>query len=120
MQPFDEVKAQIEAELKQQKAAQKFAAAADQFQNLVYEQADSLAGAAKALDLKVEIDAVHHALAGAGASPWAIPSSSQALFSPESIQSKRNTEAIEIGAERAHRRRASSSTSRRRRVPSTT
>ncbi len=34
---------QIEADLKRQKAAQKFAAAADQFQNLVYEQADSLA-----------------------------------------------------------------------------
>ena len=40
--PFDEAKAQIEADLKRQKVRQKFAAAADQFQNLVYEQADSL------------------------------------------------------------------------------
>ena len=54
VQSFDEVKGRIEADLKRQKAAQKFAAAADQFQNLVYEQADSLAGAAKALNLKVE------------------------------------------------------------------
>ena len=53
-QPFEEVRAQIEGELKKQKAAQKFATAADQFQNLVYEQADSLAGTGKALDLKVE------------------------------------------------------------------
>ena len=52
--PFEEVKAQIETELKRQKAAQKFAAAADQFQNLVYEQADSLAPVAKALGLKVQ------------------------------------------------------------------
>ena len=33
---------------------QKFAASADQFQNLVYEQADSLAGVAKALNLQVQ------------------------------------------------------------------
>ncbi len=51
------MKGRIEADLKRQKASQKFAAAADQFQNLVYEQADSLAGAAKALDLKVETTA---------------------------------------------------------------
>ena len=43
VRPFDEVKAQIETDLKRQNTAQKFAAAADQFQNLVYEQADSLA-----------------------------------------------------------------------------
>ena len=38
---FDEVKGQIESEMKRQRVSQKFAAAADQFQNLVYEQADS-------------------------------------------------------------------------------
>ena len=57
----------IEADVKRQKAAQKFAAAADQFQNLVYEQADSLAGAAKALDLKVETTQFVTRCAGAGA-----------------------------------------------------
>src|SRR4029079_18177352 len=39
IRPFEEVKQQIETELKRQKASQKFASAADQFQNLVYEQA---------------------------------------------------------------------------------
>jgi peptidyl-prolyl cis-trans isomerase D len=96
VQSFDEVKSRIEADLKRQKASQKFAAAADQFQNLVYEQADSLAGAAKALDLKVETTAFVtrpqvQALAMNNAKFV------QALFSPESIQSKRNTEAIEVG-----------------------
>lgn len=95
-QSFDEVKARIEADVKHQKAAQKFAASADQFQNLVYEQADSLAGAAKALDLKVESTPL---VTRAQVQALALGNAKfvQALFSPESIQSKRNTEAIEVG-----------------------
>jgi peptidyl-prolyl cis-trans isomerase D len=96
VQSFDEVKGRIEADLKRQKASQKFAAAADQFQNLVYEQADSLAGAAKALDLKVETTAF---VTRAQVQALAMNNGKfvQALFSPESIQSKRNTEAVEVG-----------------------
>jgi peptidyl-prolyl cis-trans isomerase D len=93
--PFDEVKTQIEDELKKQKVGQKFAAAADQFQNLVYEQADSLAGAGKALDLKVEqtplVTRAQVQAIGRGN-----PKFAAAVFSPESIQGKRNTEAIEV------------------------
>jgi peptidyl-prolyl cis-trans isomerase D len=96
MQPFDEVKGQIEADLKRQRAQQKFAASADQFQNLVYEQADGLAGAAKALNLKVETTP-YISRAQAQALAMGNPKFVQALFAPESIQSKRNTEAIEIG-----------------------
>jgi len=96
VQSFDEVKGRIEADLKRQKAAQKFASAADQFQNLVYEQADSLAGAAKALDLKVQttpfVTREKIQSLAMGSTKFV-----QALFSPESIQSKRNTEAIEVG-----------------------
>ncbi len=94
--PFDEVKAQIEADLKRQKAAQKFAAAAEQFQNLVYEQADSLQGAAKALGLTVQTSPL---ITRAQAQALARGSAKfvQALFSPESIQGRRNTEAIEVG-----------------------
>jgi peptidyl-prolyl cis-trans isomerase D len=96
MQPFDEVKGQIETDLRRQRAQQKFAAAADQFQNLVYEQADGLAGAAKALNLKVETTP-YVTRAQAQALAMGNPKFVQALFAPESIQSKRNTEAIEIG-----------------------
>jgi len=94
--PFDEVKAQIETDLKRQKTAQKFAAAADQFQNLVYEQADSLAPVAKALGLAVETSPL---VTRAQAQQIAMGSAKvvQALLSPESIAAKRNTEAIEIG-----------------------
>jgi peptidyl-prolyl cis-trans isomerase D len=96
VQSFDDVKGRIETELKRQKASQKFAAAAEQFQNLVYEQADSLAGAAKTLDLKVETTAF---VTRAQVQALAMGSAKfmQALFSPESVQSKRNTEAIEVG-----------------------
>jgi len=96
VQTFDEVKGRIEAELKRQKAAQKFASAAEQFQNLVYEQADSLQGAAKTLGLKVETTPF---VTRDKVSALAMGSAKfvQALFSPESIQSKRNTEAIEVG-----------------------
>jgi hypothetical protein len=93
---LDEAKGQIEADLKRQKVTQKFAGAADQFQNLVYEQADSLAGVAKALGLQAKT------------TDWATRADAQklafgnakfvqALFAPESVSAKRNTEAIEVG-----------------------
>jgi peptidyl-prolyl cis-trans isomerase D len=94
-QSFDEAKAAIEQELKRQKATQKFVEAADQFQNLVYEQADSLQAAAKGLNLEVKTTpmltrAQLQALAQNN------PKFIQAVFSPESLQAKRNTEAIEV------------------------
>ncbi len=96
VRPFEEVRPQIETDVRRQKAAQKFAAAADQFQNLVYEQADSLQGVAKALGLTVQTSPkVTRAAAQAIAQGNA--KFVQALFSPESVQVKRNTEAIEIG-----------------------
>jgi peptidyl-prolyl cis-trans isomerase D len=94
-QGFDEVKAQIEQDLKRQKAARKFADAAEQLQNLVYEQADSLQPVAKALNLTVQSTpplsrAQVQALAQNNVKFV------QAVFSPDSLQAKRNTEAMEI------------------------
>jgi peptidyl-prolyl cis-trans isomerase D len=93
---FDEVKGEIEADLKRQKAQARFAQAADQLQNLVYEQADSLAPAAKALDLNVTTTPL---VTRSQVQQLAMGNAKlvQALFSPESIQAKRNTEAIEVG-----------------------
>jgi peptidyl-prolyl cis-trans isomerase D len=96
VRPFEEVKAQIETDLKRQQAAQRFATAADQLQNLVYEQADSLEGAAKALGLPV-LTSQFVTRAQAQALAQGSAKFVQALFSPESIQGRRNTEAIEIG-----------------------
>ncbi len=97
MKPFDEVKTQIETDLKRQKATQKFASAADQLQNLVYEQADSLQPAAKALSIALKTSELV-TRSQAQAIALGNPKFVQALFSPESIQGKRNTDAIEIGA----------------------
>jgi peptidyl-prolyl cis-trans isomerase D len=94
--PFDEAKAQIETDLKRQKIGQKFAGAADQFQNLVYEQADSLSGVAKALNLTLQTSP---AVTRADAQRLALGNAKfvAALFSPESVSGKRNTDAIEVG-----------------------
>jgi peptidyl-prolyl cis-trans isomerase D len=94
VRPFEEVKAEIESDVKRQKA-EKFATAADQFQNLVYEQADSLQGAAKTLGLAVQTTppvtrSQVQALARGNAKFV------QMLFSPESTQGKRNTETVEV------------------------
>jgi peptidyl-prolyl cis-trans isomerase D len=95
LESFDEVKAQIEQDLKRQKANRRFADAADQMQNLVYEQADSLEPVAKALNVKVQTTPLlsrAQVLALAQNNQKLV----QAVFSPDSLQSKRNSEAIEI------------------------
>jgi peptidyl-prolyl cis-trans isomerase D len=95
VQSFDDVKGQIEADLKRQKAAQTLASDAEKFQNLVYEQAESLEPVAKALGLKVETTPLtgRPQIQAIGLGN---PKFVQALFSPESIQTKRNTEALEV------------------------
>ena len=95
IQPLDQVRPQIEADIRRQKAGQKFAAAAEQFQNLVYEQADSLAQVTKQLDLKLEATPF---ITRAQAQQIALGNAKfvEALFSPESVQGKRNTDAMEV------------------------
>lgn len=92
---FDEAKGPIEQDLKRQKSTQKFVEAADQFQNFVYEQADSLQAAAKGLGLEVKTTPM---LTRTQVQALALnnPKFVQAVFSPESIQAKRNTEALEV------------------------
>jgi peptidyl-prolyl cis-trans isomerase D len=93
---FDEVKAEIEQELKRNRAQAQFAQSADQLQNLVYEQAESLAPAAKALGIEVVQTPL---VTRSQVQQLALGNAKfvQALFSPESIQGKRNTDAIEVG-----------------------
>ena len=93
---FDEVKGELEQQVRNNKAQARFAQAADQLQNLVYEQSESLAPVEKAIDVKVVTTPL---LTRAQVQQLAQGNAKfvQALFSPESIQAKRNTEAIEIG-----------------------
>jgi len=94
VKPFEQVRAEIERDLKVQAAQKEFAKAADQFTNLVYEQADSLQPAADALKLKVQkVDA----LTRRGLPPYINARVVEALFSDDSLKNKRNTQAIEVG-----------------------
>jgi peptidyl-prolyl cis-trans isomerase D len=91
--PLADVRAEIERELKNQQAQKQFAEAADQFTNLVYEQADSLQPAAKKLNLKVlSADNVTRS----GLPPHITSRVVEALFADDALKNKRNTQAIEV------------------------
>lgn len=96
---FDEVRAQIETELKQQQASRQFAEAADAFSNLVYEQSDTLKPAAERFGLKIQT-ADNVPRSGEGLpkdSPLANRKLLDELFSEDSIKTRRNTQAVEAG-----------------------
>jgi len=93
---FEEMKDQAEADLRKQEANKRYAEAAEEFSNLVYEQADSLEPVADRFELEVQ-----H-------SGWVSPQGSEdapllnhekvlgALFREEAIKDRRNIEAVEV------------------------
>jgi peptidyl-prolyl cis-trans isomerase D len=94
---FDEMRPEIEAELKKQQAQRKFAESADVFSNAVYEQSDSLKPAADKLKLEIKTASnVKRTPAPGATGPLANPKFLDALFAADSIQKKRNTEAVEV------------------------
>lgn len=95
--PFEAVRPEIEAELKKQLASKEFAVAAEQFGNLVNAQSDSLAPVAEKLKLKVQTATVQRTPGPGVTGALASPKLLEALFSSESLKSKLNTEAIEVG-----------------------
>lgn len=95
---FEEMRPEIEAELRKQLAQRKFAEAAETFSNLVYEQSDSLKPVAERLKLEVRSATGLTRQPAAGATGvLASPKLLAALFSADAIDKKRNTEAIELG-----------------------
>jgi peptidyl-prolyl cis-trans isomerase D len=93
---FEEAKPELEAQLKQQQAQRKFAETADVFSNGVYEQADSLKPVADRLKLEIRTANVQRTPAPGAAGALANPKFLAALFAPDSVEKKRNTEAVEI------------------------
>jgi peptidyl-prolyl cis-trans isomerase D len=94
---FEEMKPELEAEMKKQQAQRKYAEVADTFSNGVYEQADSLKPVADKLKLEIRTAANVRRSPAPGAPPaLANAKFLGALFSPDSIEKKRNTEAVEI------------------------
>lgn len=96
---FEEMKPEIEADLLKQQAQKKFAELAEGFTNAVYEQAESLKPAADRLGLQVKTVANIQRTPGPGVTgPLANTRFLNALFSADSVEKKRNTEAVETGA----------------------
>ena len=94
---FQEMRPALEAQVRRQGSQKKFAEAAELFTNLVYEQSDSLKPAADKLKLEI------HTLTGI--SPSSNPTQLGvlknskilgALFAKDSVDKKRNTEAVEL------------------------
>lgn len=93
---FEQLRPTLETELKQQQAQRKFAEVAEAFTNGVYEQADGLQSVAEKLKLKVQTaNGVTRTPAAGAQGPLANQRFLEALFSPDSLEHKRNTEAIE-------------------------
>lgn len=96
---FEEMKPEIEADLIKSQAQKKFAELAEGFTNAVYEQAESLKPAADRLGLQVKTVANMLRTPGPEVSgPLANKRFLNALFSADSVEKKRNTEAVETGA----------------------
>jgi len=96
---FDELRAGMEADLRTQQAQRKFAEVAVEFTNGVYEQSDALKPIADKLKLEVKTAAnLQRNASPAQTGVLANPKFLAAIFSTDSVEKKRNTEAIEIGA----------------------
>jgi peptidyl-prolyl cis-trans isomerase D len=93
--PFEEVRAQVEGELRKQLAARRFAELADQFKNVLYEQSDSLKPAADLIKTAPKTSgwiSRNHADDPLLNNPRLLA----AIFSDEALKSRRNTEEAEV------------------------
>lgn len=93
-QSFEDVQGQIRAELMYQKALAQFSEQAENFSNMVYEQADSLEPVAKEFGLQVQTSGW---LSRAdGAKFFKNDKLMNLVFSDEVLKDRRNTEAVEV------------------------
>lgn len=93
---FDELRAGIEADLKTQQAQRKFAETAELFTNGVYEQSDSLKPIAE--KLKLEIKTASNVSRKPAPGVTTVLGNAKflaAIFGPDAVEKKHNTEAIE-------------------------
>ena len=97
---FEEQRASLEVDVRRQLAQRKFAEAAEQFTNMVYEQSDSLKPVAERLKLDIQLASglTRDASPSAGASVLTNSKFLASVFSADSIEKKRNTEAVELGS----------------------
>ncbi len=95
IKPLADVRADIEKDLVKQRAGRKFAEAAEQFSNMVYEQSDTLKPVADRFKLAIR-DGGWVTRAGTKIPQLSSPRVISSLFSDDSIKNHRNTEAVEV------------------------
>jgi peptidyl-prolyl cis-trans isomerase D len=93
-----EAKDEIAAEVKKSKLSKKYSELAEQFNDSVYEQSDSLKPTADKLGLKIQTAESLNRKPNPelGAAPFNNEKFLNALFSTDAIKNKRNTEAVEV------------------------
>ncbi|MGL6110713.1 MAG: SurA N-terminal domain-containing protein [Rubrivivax sp.] len=94
---FDAVRPEIENEVRKQLAQKRFAEAAEQFTNTVYEQSDSLQPAIDKLKLEKRTATVRRTPAPGATGPLASAKLLEAVFANDAVRNKRNTDAVEVG-----------------------
>lgn len=95
--PFEEVRAEIEAEVRRSLAQRRWAEVAEQFTNTVYEQPDSLDPVIESLKLEKRTATVQREPAPDATGALASAKLLQAVFATDSLRNKRNTDAVEVG-----------------------
>ena len=95
--PFEAVRAAIEDEVRQQLATKRWAEAAEQFTNTVYEQSDSLQPVIDKLKLEKRTASVQRNPAPGTTGALASAKLLEAVFGNDAIKNKRNTDAVETG-----------------------
>jgi peptidyl-prolyl cis-trans isomerase D len=93
---FEEMRAELAAEVAKAKGARKFAESAEAFNNLVYEQSDSLKPAAERFKLKIASTGWFTRQPSQEAGVLSHPKLLAALFSQDATRQKRNTDAVEV------------------------
>ena len=91
---FETSRAEIERDLRRQRAQKRFPELAEQFSNMAYEQPDGLAPLAERF--KVQIRPTDWFGRGNAPQPLNNPKLVNALFGDDALRNKRNTEAVEI------------------------
>jgi peptidyl-prolyl cis-trans isomerase D len=94
---FEEMRSELEASVRKQRAPAQFAEVAEGFSNDVYEQPDSLKPVADRLKLPVQVATVTRPPTPGVSGVLANDKFLEAVFSADATQQKRNTRAIEVG-----------------------
>ena len=96
---FEEMRPELELDMKKQQAQKKFTETVESFTNSVYEQADSLKPTADRLKLEIKtITGITRQPAPGASGALANAKFLNAIFAADTIEKKRNTEAVEVAS----------------------